>query len=717
MGSVQALVEPEARVVPIRSAPPIPPSLKLTSLKDPNSLESAEDYPVIVWGDYTYWPLSYRDNRFAMCLVAYDLVNEVVHKWEELAGARYVVTVTVDKSRQEITLLGQSSATVTLSWNEIGSIVPKNPQYFWILNQASRLACRTTPASYIRLDTMAVTDDQLWLLDDGRQAIFPKIGSPDICFDHHEAPDHSILVTLAQTNWGRTQQRWIINTSGNLKPAAINLLATVSILNSVVLQVPSATAASNNQLWYMKPYVPAPDLSTDQFPHLIPGESFMLSNTDQILSSNGSGPLTLVDANYSSSTSALWFHNRSGGVLVNAQDGLTITASGASSVVASSWTGGPEQQWALTAHGYLVCRANGLLMVARGKSLVLVSYNALGPSDQIWSLQFQQALQAATSRARRDVNPGASRDNIITQLTVTARVSDEFWAGTSDKIFISFGSSKRTVLLFDGPARGDVVTVTVDLNFMFEKAAVNLRDDVNFIWLGQEGLHPIASDAWKLDSIILKAKDEANNLEFTNSTFQKVDQWLDNHSPAFRIVWSNPIPWGAWLDANQKPVDLNGNSYPVGWIPCIGDILSWREYDPSKIDGVGQILGMRNGRLIGELLKPPRKTEVLQPSDDRHSYTWVFTPQGAIIYKLWDKQDLNPYIRHSQLGSGSPVICAGEMQMNNKVMNNYVVTDVIAMVNDASGHYKPDGGACLRYVGQKLQELGIPTDKINWYSR
>ncbi len=42
---------------------------------------------------------------------------------------------------------------------------------------------------------------------------------------------------------------------------------------------------------------------------------------------------------------------------------------------------------------------------------------------------------------------------------------------------------------------------------------------------------------------------------------------------------------------------------------------------------------------------------------------------------------------------------------------------VVAMVNDASGHYKPDGRACLQHVHKKLTELGIPTQETQWFWR
>ena len=122
------------------------------------------------------------------------------------------------------------------------------------------------------------------------------------------------------------------------------------------------------------------------------------------------------------------------------------------------------------------------------------------------------------------------------------------------------------------------------------------------------------------------------------------------------------------------------------------------------------LLGSVGGKLIGTELYS-RTCEYLKPNSDGNSYTYVFTPDGAIIYKYWDHDDRDNYTRHSQLGQGKPVICAGEFRYNQLSF----LESVIGIVNDASGHYKPDGGACLRFVSEKLEQIGIDTSKTNWY--
>jgi hypothetical protein len=155
-------------------------------------------------------------------------------------------------------------------------------------------------------------------------------------------------------------------------------------------------------------------------------------------------------------------------------------------------------------------------------------------------------------------------------------------------------------------------------------------------------------------------------------------------------------------------------TYPVGLIPYILDIVNRRTYDPASIDGVGLLIGRLNGQIVGEQLKS-KTCEILRPGP----YTWVYAPDGnSVIYKYWDKDapDRTSYTRHSQLGSGNSVICAGEMEIAVQGAFNGL-TNVIVMVNDASGHYKPDGGASLKYFAQKLQLLGIATDQVGWYWR
>ncbi|KAJ6596124.1 hypothetical protein DFH09DRAFT_1357303 [Mycena vulgaris] len=71
-------------------------------------------YPVLIVGTYTYWPLSYDDNRESLNLVGYDQNKNLVSQ-VELPGTRYIDIVIYDPDAGVISLIGQSIAIVTAS--------------------------------------------------------------------------------------------------------------------------------------------------------------------------------------------------------------------------------------------------------------------------------------------------------------------------------------------------------------------------------------------------------------------------------------------------------------------------------------------------------------------------------------------------------------------------------------------------------------------------
>lgn len=296
---------------------------------------------------------------------------------------------------------------------------------------------------------------------------------------------------------------------------------------------------------------------------------------------------------------------------------------------------------------------------------------------------------------------------MITELTVSITIDKDYWAGTDDSIYISMGHTANMQLLKHAPSVGSNTTIEIDILRLFGKPDVHISEIEHVAIFQIPTDHPLVNDDWELGGVTLTV-----NGIFSNSSFRRVHQWLGNHSTHLHQVWGGQIKWSAWSNNDQRPIDLNAQTYPVRWLPYIADLKSWRTYDPSKIDGVGQLIGMIDGKLVGELLKT-RETEILHPNAESDSYTWVYTPEGSIIYRRWKHADTQDYIRHSQLGSGRPVICAGEFKVESKT-NTAPIKNVIVHINDASGHYKPDGGSCLRYVAEKLRALGIDVSETQW---
>jgi hypothetical protein len=92
--------------------PPIPSGLKLATT--PPGIP----YPVLQWGNYVYWPLSYLDNRAAMAVVAYDESNRFVQLWTQ-DGAQAVSGITVSVPGQTVTFAGANAGQIVMPWENL----------------------------------------------------------------------------------------------------------------------------------------------------------------------------------------------------------------------------------------------------------------------------------------------------------------------------------------------------------------------------------------------------------------------------------------------------------------------------------------------------------------------------------------------------------------------------------------------------------------------
>ncbi|KAM5544196.1 hypothetical protein V8D89_001856 [Ganoderma adspersum] len=97
---------------------PAPDGLKYTCLADPEKLDSSDSYPVFLLGKYSYWALSYIDNRYAMEIVAYDSQKNLVGRWSK-AGARYVQRIEYDEESRQVKFVGQGSLSVAFGLEEL----------------------------------------------------------------------------------------------------------------------------------------------------------------------------------------------------------------------------------------------------------------------------------------------------------------------------------------------------------------------------------------------------------------------------------------------------------------------------------------------------------------------------------------------------------------------------------------------------------------------
>ncbi len=108
--------------VSVSSHPPIPEGLKATFM-NADGKGSSTTCQVIKAGSLTCWAYSYRDNRRALGLVAYDEAGNVVKQWEK-SGARYLSRIELYPEKRGIEFVGQADRKVTMKWDEIMAVLP-----------------------------------------------------------------------------------------------------------------------------------------------------------------------------------------------------------------------------------------------------------------------------------------------------------------------------------------------------------------------------------------------------------------------------------------------------------------------------------------------------------------------------------------------------------------------------------------------------------------
>lgn len=163
--------------------------------------------------------------------------------------------------------------------------------------------------------------------------------------------------------------------------------------------------------------------------------------------------------------------------------------------------------------------------------------------------------------------------------------------------------------------------------------------------------------------------------------------------------------------------------YSVGWIPWLGDLKSWRNYDPTTIPGIGRLINSPDGTMVGEPLAGSPTCNILPPGEYTYVMQWQTNQTGLdyiqntdIIYLLQPIAPTPEYIRHSQMAAGLPVFCAGTFKINDRWWPNddeLSMLNAIVEVTTFSGHYKPKC-SCLAVLEEKLHALGVSTAKTEY---
>ena len=103
-----------------------PGGLKAVALANPEG-GIAPTSPVVAIGSFTFWPMSYDDNRMSFGMVMYDPQMNVVNV-QEMKGARYIYQITLNGSGEtgSVTFLGQDGKSVQVPVSAFDALMVKN---------------------------------------------------------------------------------------------------------------------------------------------------------------------------------------------------------------------------------------------------------------------------------------------------------------------------------------------------------------------------------------------------------------------------------------------------------------------------------------------------------------------------------------------------------------------------------------------------------------
>jgi hypothetical protein len=105
---------------------PIPDGLKVVALSGPTG-GTTKTIPVLAIGGFTFWPMSYSDNRMSFGMVMYDPAWKVVST-TEVKQARYIQKITLEGSGENgtVTFWGQDDHNVKMQTSAFEALMLVN---------------------------------------------------------------------------------------------------------------------------------------------------------------------------------------------------------------------------------------------------------------------------------------------------------------------------------------------------------------------------------------------------------------------------------------------------------------------------------------------------------------------------------------------------------------------------------------------------------------
>lgn len=98
----------------------IPEDLKVTCMngEEEPDFSNTQSCKVMEWLDYTYWALSFRDNRGSLAILAISQEGEVAERWDR-DGTRYLWKIELDEEAGTVTFIGQAAREIVVPWDDL----------------------------------------------------------------------------------------------------------------------------------------------------------------------------------------------------------------------------------------------------------------------------------------------------------------------------------------------------------------------------------------------------------------------------------------------------------------------------------------------------------------------------------------------------------------------------------------------------------------------
>lgn len=134
------------------------------------------------------------------------------------------------------------------------------------------------------------------------------------------------------------------------------------------------------------------------------------------------------------------------------------------------------------------------------------------------------------------------------RLVVEFKLSNDYFAGTSDSIAISIGPMRHPQLLARDPGRNFTTAVELDLGDLYASEAVEVNSLSSITLLDLSGKGWFAGGAWKFQGLRLSGMCVGSERWIHINKFQKVQEWLAPKSPQTGVeaVWKRSISEEMW---------------------------------------------------------------------------------------------------------------------------------------------------------------------------